>query len=227
LNIYLNKGKMKKKFIDKQVSIIEKTKRIYMGKHVSYIWEHDTKHLAFSLSRYKFVSKMLEGYNSVLEVGAGDGFMSKIVKLNTKKLSLSDADYRNRDEFKSHSKEKNEYIVHDFTKKKLNRKFDGIYSLDVLEHIKRSREKVFIKNLTLSLNKSGSLIIGMPTIESQKYTTKINKIVHVNCKSKEELRKLMLNFFKNVFMFSMNDEVVHTGFDRMSNYIFAICANKK
>ena len=67
----------------------------------------------------------------------------------------------------------------------------------------------------------------MPTIESQKYTTKINKIVHVNCKSKEELRKLMLNFFKNVFMFSMNDEVVHTGFDRMSNYIFAICANKK
>ena len=49
---------------------------------------------------------MLEGYNSVLEVGAGDGFMSKIVKLNTKKLSLSDADYRNRDEFKSHSKKK-------------------------------------------------------------------------------------------------------------------------
>ena len=61
MNIYLNKGKMKKKFIDKQVSIIEKTKRIYMGKHVSYIWEHDTKHLAFSLSRYKFVSKNARG----------------------------------------------------------------------------------------------------------------------------------------------------------------------
>ena len=218
---------MKKKYLDKQVSIILKTKRIYMGKHVSSIWEHDTKHLGFSLSRYKFVSKMFDGYKSVLEIGAGDGFMSKIVRLNVKKLNLLDVDYRNKDEFKKYSKEKMNYIVHDFTKERLNRKYDGIYALDVLEHISKHKEKAFIKNINFSLNGSGSLIIGMPTIESQKYTTKINKIVHVNCKTKEELKKLMLNFFNNVFMFSMNDEVVHTGFDNMSNYILAVCANKK
>ena len=36
----------------------------------------------------------------------------------------------------------------------------------------------------------------------------------------------MEKFFRNVFMFSMNDEVLHTGFEKMSNYIFALCVNK-
>ena len=49
------------------------------GHQISYEWEHDAKHLCFSLSRYKFVSKIFEGYDSVLEIGAGDGFKSRIV----------------------------------------------------------------------------------------------------------------------------------------------------
>ena len=31
------------------------------------------------------------------------------------------------------------------------------------------------------------------------------------------------NHFNNVYVFSMNDEVVHTGFDSMSNFNWAIC----
>ena len=34
-------------------------------------------------------------------------------------------------------------------------------------------------------------------------------------------------FTMNVFVFSMNDEVVHTGFHKMANYVFAIGAGKK
>ena len=37
----------------------------------------------------------------------------------------------------------------------------------------------------------------------------------------------VLPHFNNVYLFSMNDEVVHTGFDQMSHYIFAIATNKK
>ena len=38
----------------------------------------------------------------------------------------------------------------------------------------------------------------------------------------------MENYFENVFMFSMNDEVVHTGFPPMANYIFGVgVGNKK
>ena len=74
-----------------------------------------------------------------------------------------------------------------------------------------------------SIKKNGTVIIGMPTLESQKYASFLSKIGHVNCKNKYELKMFLYNFFTNVYMFSMNDEVIHTGFDKMSNYIFAVC----
>ena len=112
-------------------------------------------------------------------------------------------------------------------KKKIAKKFDGIYSLDVLEHIHKKKENVFIKNLKNSLKTHGSLIIGMPSLESQKYASKWSKLGHINCKTKKELKKLLHRYFNNVYMFSMNDEVLHTGFDSMSHYILAIANSKK
>ncbi len=46
-------------------------------------------------------------------------------------------------------------------------------------------------------------------------------------KKKLELRSFLSLFFSNVFMFSMNDEVVHTRYDSISHYIFTIACNKK
>ena len=37
----------------------------------------------------------------------------------------------------------------------------------------------------------------------------------------------MLRYFHDVFMFSMNDEVVHTGFHAMAHYLFALCVGKR
>ncbi len=37
----------------------------------------------------------------------------------------------------------------------------------------------------------------------------------------------MSEYFHNVFMFSMNDEVVHTGYHRMAHYVIALCAGRK
>ena len=47
-------------------------------------WTVDPKCLLFSLSRYKFVSKLLSGETNVLEVGCGDGFYSRIVAQTVK-----------------------------------------------------------------------------------------------------------------------------------------------
>ena len=35
----------------------------------------------------------------------------------------------------------------------------------------------------------------------------------------------MTHHFRNVFIFSMNDEVVHTGFYPMAHYLFALCCH--
>ena len=78
-----------------------------------------------------------------------------------------------------------------------------------------------------ALKQKGLFICGMPSLESQQYASKESKEGHVNCKTQKETKILLNNFFDYVFMFSMNDEVVHTGFNKMSHYNLALCANKK
>ena len=67
----------------------------------------------------------------------------------------------------------------------------------------------------------------MPSLESKKYASKISKLYHVNCKSGDEFKKLFKKYFYNVFLFSMNDEVIHTGFFKMAHYIIVLCTEKK
>ena len=207
--------------------IVSESKPISMGVRTSHNYTNDPIRLVFTLSRYKFVAKMFEGFTDVLEVGAGDGFKSPIVKQFCKNLLLSDLLEENKSEFNKRGFKNIKYFVHDFTKKRLSKKFDGIYSLDVLEHISKKYEKKFIKNICSSLKENGTLIIGMPSIEDQKYSSKGSKFGHINCKNKTVLKQLLLKFFNNVYMFSMNDEVLHTGFDKMSHYIFALANSKK
>ena len=50
-----------------------------LGLMTNQAWEDDPRHLLFTLSRYKFVAKMLSGANHVLEVGCADAFGTRIV----------------------------------------------------------------------------------------------------------------------------------------------------
>ncbi len=198
-------------------------KKITLGSYTSYEWVNDPKHLIFSLSRYKFVSRMLKGKKNVLEIGAGDGFKSRIVSTEVSKLDLSDVTLSSRDQFKLSQLNDNEYFIHDFTKKKFKKKYDAIYSLDVIEHIKKKQCDGFIKNIKNSLKVNGVLIIGCPSLSSQKYASRYSKKLHVNCFDKDQLENYLCKFFNNVFTFGMNDEVLHTGYDKMCHYVFAIC----
>ena len=201
--------------------------RVSIGNNTSHSFLSDPARFSFSLSRYKFVAKMFEDFNEVLEVGAGDGFKSTIVGQFCKNLTLSDLELENQKEYDRTKVKKFKFILNDFTKKSLKKKYDGIYLLDVLEHISKKEENLFLTNLKKSLKTNGSIIIGMPSLESQKYASKLSKLGHINCKTKKELRKFLHHHFNNVYLFSMNDEVVHTGFDKMSHYILAIANSKK
>ena len=105
--------------------------------------------------------------------------------------------------------------------------YDGVFALDVLEHVAPRDEHVFLKNAFAPLSAYGVGIIGMPSLESQVHASSTSRAGHVNCKSMPDLKKIMQAYFHNVFMFSMNDEVVHTGFHPMAHYIIALGAHKK
>ena len=98
---------------------------------------------------------------------------------------------------------------------------------DVLEHIPSSDEDQFLRNVLVSLEPHATLIIGMPSLQSQTYASAHSKLGHVNCKDQPELKRLMQKYFHNVFAFSMNDEVVHTGYHAMAHYNLVLCCGKR
>jgi 2-polyprenyl-3-methyl-5-hydroxy-6-metoxy-1,4-benzoquinol methylase len=100
--------------------------------------------------------------------------------------------------------------------------FQAVYSCDVLEHIHPKDEKRFLNNMARSIRKDGICIIGTPSLESQAFASPQSLAGHVNCKTANELKELMKKSFQNVFIFSMNDEIVHTGFYPMAHYLFAL-----
>lgn len=202
---------------------------VSLGLTSSHTYRNDPRRLVFLLSRYKFVSKMFSGFSNVLEAGCGDGFGTQIVAQEVGAIDAIDFDETFIENcIKYRSNDKVNFFIHDILISPFRNKFyDGIYALDVLEHIDKKNEHLFIENLVKSLAYNGTLIIGMPSIESQSYASPQSKIGHINCKNGEELKSLFAKHFHNVFLFSMNDEVVHTGFDKMAHYIIVLCTFKK
>ena len=101
-----------------------------------------------------------------------------------------------------------EFRVHNILSAPVAGKFDGAFALDVFEHIPERLEDRFVQNICTSLNEFGIAVIGTPSLELQQYASPASKEGHVNCKSAVDLRTTLLRHFRQVFVFSMNDEVV-------------------
>ncbi len=201
-----------------------------LGLSSSISWNDDPKRMAFLFSRYKFVAKMLEGQDKVLEIGCGDAFASRVVMQHVNKLIATDYDpvfIQSANEIMS-DPWAFECFVHDILISPVGKgTFDAAYSLDVLEHMPVEKEYNYFSNISSSLSRNGIFILGMPSLNSQKFASPRSKAGHINCKSSIDLKKLCGRFFNNTFSFSMNDEVVHTGFHEMANYLFVVCCGPK
>lgn len=193
----------------------------------SYI--HDPKHLVFHASRYKFVAKMLEGAKTVLEIGCADAFGAPLVAQSVGRLICTDID----DELISDNRirledfKNIEFVYHDFRKSEFTETYDAVYLVDVLEHIYLEEEHMLLSNAFKSLSDHGIAIIGTPNIYAEQFASEHSKTGHINLKSHETLKALCQKYFNNIFLFSMNDEVLHTGYHPMSHYIWAICTYPK
>lgn len=208
--------------------VIKKHGVTKLGFMVNESWNQDPKRTLFTLARYKFVAKMLEGASNVLEVGCADAFGTRLVQQSCGKVTAVDYDpvfvadvIARRD-----PSWPLDCFVHDLLEKPVPGEFDAIYSLDVLEHIKPDDESRFLDNMLTSLSAQGVMIAGMPSLESQQYASPQSKAGHVNCKTGADLKRLFKRHFQNVFLFSMNDEVVHTGFAPMAHYLMVLCCGK-
>lgn len=202
---------------------------ISLGPWTSYSLLNDPKHMSFVLARYKFVAKMLEGKSRVLEVGCGDGFGIPIVAQSATSVLAIDVDRRLIDgnAQRLRSIKNIEFKLLSICDQSPEGEFDAAYSIDVIEHLDAGLERAFMENTVSCLKDDGIYICGTPNISASQYASERSEIQHINMKSQKTLKELMAQYFENVFMFSMNDEVVHTGYAPMGHYIFAMGVGKR
>lgn len=187
-------------------------------------WYDDPKRLLFTLARYKFVAKMLSGRKRVLEVGCADAFGTRLVVQEVEHLTATDFDPVFVANVHERMEEKWAFdcFVHDLLSGPVPGSFDAAYALDVIEHIPPEQEDSFLRNLIASLVPDSVVILGTPSRSSEAYASPPSREGHVNLKDAPALRELMERYLKHVFLFSMNDEVVHTGFYPMAHYYLAL-----
>lgn len=202
---------------------------VELGRYASDDYVQNPKQVVFVAARYKFVSKMLEGVDTAMEIGCGDGFGSPIVAQAVNGLTCLDIneelieDIQQRNAFVKNAT----YEYFDFREAPRKPQADAGYLIDVIEHIFPEEEADFLANITASLTDHGILIIGTPNKTAEKYSSEWSRRGHVNLKTHDELRETGRRYFHNVFMFGMNDEVVHTGFPDMCHFLWAVCTGPK
>lgn len=212
-------------------AMLDQRGHIRLPCRASTMWRLDPKLLLFTLARHKFVAKMLSGYSRVLEVGCGDAFASRLLHPVVKELHAIDFDPYFIEEAKSTCDPEwpVTYMVHDILDAPYHVEgwFDAAFSLDVIEHIPLDKNFLFIKHVCLSLKPGGVFICGAPSLESQQYASPASREGHVNCLNGKDFQNQFLRFFDHAFLFGMNDEVLHTGFAPMCQYLFVVAVGSK
>lgn len=223
-----------KELWEESKKIYEVKDKVVLGDYYSSSVRYDIKHFMMILSRYKFVSKLLLYKKDIriLELGCSEGLGGVFFSQNGNLKEYVGIDF-DQDAIQSAIENFGrmpgvQFYNADFMNEKIEKeKFDCCVSLDVIEHINKAEEKKFVSIISDKLKNGGTAIIGTPNITMYPYQSEAGKIGHVNMYTQQRLYELLSMQFKNVFIFNMTDEVVHTGFNPMSCYIFAVCTEKR
>ncbi|HSX24412.1 MAG TPA: methyltransferase domain-containing protein [Candidatus Andersenbacteria bacterium] len=196
---------------------------VTFGPYFAFQLRHTPRHVLYSLAYHKFAAKMIGEKKDILDIGCSEGlgtmllaeFANYVLGVDIDEAAIESAK-------KNFAREHVEFQIIDLLKTNINKTFDAAVSFDVIEHIYPEHAAAFIDAYANHLNPEGVAIIGTPNITSNQYANARTQSGHVNLYSAERLREEVGRRFKNVFMFSVNDEVIHTGFSPMAHYLIAM-----
>lgn len=200
---------------------------------ISATLRNSTHGLLFILARYKFAVKMMANRRElrVLDFGCNDGLGTLMIQQDCDCAEITGIDL-DGDAIawakENIENEKMHFIQGDILEADVYPLGgDALVSLDVIEHIPPEDEQRYFEAVCRNLRDDGFAIIGTPNITMQPYASPWNKIAHINNYDQKRLYEVMSRYFENVFIFGMNDEVLHTGMYPFACYIMALGCGKK
>lgn len=206
---------------------IQERKKVVLGKYYSYWTEHSPRRLLYHLAYYKFAAKIVGRGRRVLDVGCNEGMGTQLLAKECGFAQGIDFDeYAICQAKKNWSNENTEFVCDDIFRHPSGQ-WDAVISFDVIEHILPENMDTWWECISENLVHDGIAIIGSPSLSSKKYASEITNRGHVNLYCAERLEKEIRSYFSHVFLFSANDEVIHTGFFPLAHYYIALCCQKK
>jgi 2-polyprenyl-3-methyl-5-hydroxy-6-metoxy-1,4-benzoquinol methylase len=200
---------------------------VELGLHWSHNLYSDPKRLAFVLSRYKFAGRLATRGKRVLELGCSEGLGALVLGESAASYTGIDLDAEAIATARRNLRdEKYTFIEGNFLRRRLGC-FDTVVSLDVVEHIERDIEHQFFEACYHNLGEDGVCLVGTPNITSAPYASRASQIGHVNLFDGPRLQGTLQKYFHNVFLFGLNDEVLHTGFTPMTHYLMVLAVYKR
>jgi len=202
---------------------IEKYGPITLPAEYTHYIQDNALQLLVRLARYKFVARNLKATDRVLEIGSGTGLGAQFLAQHcafVKGIEFKEEEIKRANSIKLRSNI--EFIHGDFFDLDTKEKFDCLVNLDVIEHMPEDIGKKFIAKTAKHLSKNGMMIIGTPSIYSFPFQGPRSRAAHIKCYDQEELLKIVDRHYGRTMAFSMNDEIVHTGFSKLAWYYFII-----
>lgn len=201
---------------------------ITLGHYASYWYYKSPRRMLHSLSYYKFAAKLIGKEKKVLDVGCNEGLgtwvlakecgFAKGVDFDQQAIQTAQKNFQNLPVV---------FADLDIIEEAPSFSWDAVVNFDVIEHIDPLQEELFFQSLKNQMTQTGLCIIGTPSLISQQFASEISKKGHINIYSPDRLQKAMERHFDYVFLFSANDEVVHTGYLPLAHYLIAVGCKKK
>lgn len=189
----------------------------------AYFVEKDLLRLLIRLARYKFVARMIKMSDRVLEVGCGSGLGSLFLAQHCAHVTSIEVKTTEIDEARAINRRDNvEFRVGNVLDLAPTAEWDVVVALDVIEHMDVETGRPLITALARQLKPTGMLVIGTPSLYSYPYQSALSRASHVKCYDAEELLGIIDPHFGRTLLFSMNDELVHTGHAKMAWYYFVL-----
>jgi len=181
---------------------------------------------AIKLARYKFVAKILAKDDIVLDLGCGNGYGSYFFAKFAKEVIGIDLYADIPSVAKQMIGDNLSFIQGDILSPPsliMDKQFSAVTMVDVIEHFYKEDGEAIIQRYINLLSDNGVMIIGTPSKYTQAFRSTWSKDTHFHEYEPDELDEICQKYFSRTIMFSMNDEIVHTGFNKLAWFIFLLC----